>query len=232
MDLVDEEDRIRVVDQLLQHRLQPLLEIAAVLGSREQRAHVEHVYLAARQNLRNLALDDTAREPFGDGCLAHARLAHKEGIVLAPPAQRLDDAFDLALAADQRIDLAHQRLGVEVERIRLERAAGLLLLARGLLFGFAAALRLLGGRCLGDAVRDVVHHIETRHALLVQEIHGMRVLLAEDRDQHVGAGYFLLARGLDVQDRPLDDALETERGLGIDFLGARDRGGVRGDEVS
>ena len=60
----------------------------------------------------------------------------------------------------------------------------------------------------------------------------MRVLLAEDRDQHVGAGYFLLARGLDVQDRPLDDALETERGLGIDFLGARDRGGVRGDEVS
>jgi len=35
-----------------------------------------------------------------------------------------------------------------------------------------------------------------------------------------------------VQDRALDDALETERRLGIDFLGTRDRGGVRGDEVS
>ncbi len=35
-----------------------------------------------------------------------------------------------------------------------------------------------------------------------------------------------------MQDRALDDALETERGLGIDFLGARDRGSVRGDEVS
>src|SRR5712691_2693549 len=99
MDFIDEQDRIRVVHQLLQHRLQTLFEIAAVFGSREQRTHVEHVYLAARQDLRNLALDDTAREPFGDGCLAHARLPHEEGIVLAPAAQRLDDAFDLALAA-------------------------------------------------------------------------------------------------------------------------------------
>src|ERR1700716_4156549 len=47
---------------------------------------------------------------------------------------------------------------------------GLLLVARGFLFGFAAALRLLGGRSLGDAVRDVVHHVQTGDALLVQEI--------------------------------------------------------------
>src|SRR5882762_8056534 len=232
VDLIDEQDRIRVVHQLLQHRLQALFEIAAILRTREQRTHVEHVYLAAREDLGNLAFDDASREAFGDGRLAHARLAYEKGIVLAPPAQRLDDALDLALATDQRIDLAYQRLCVEVERIRLERAAGLLLLARSLLLGFAAALRLLGGRCLGDAGGDVVHHVETRDALLVQEIHGVGVFLAEDRDQHVGARDFLLARGLDVQDRPLDDALETQRRLGIDFLGARDRGGVRGDEVS
>jgi len=58
-----------------------------------------------------------------NGRLAHARLAHEQRIVLAPAAQRLDDALDLALAADQRIDLADQRLRVEVERVRLERAA-------------------------------------------------------------------------------------------------------------
>ena len=34
VDLVDEEDRVRVVDELLQHRLQPLLEIAAIFGAR------------------------------------------------------------------------------------------------------------------------------------------------------------------------------------------------------
>ncbi len=210
MNLVDEQDRIRVVYELLQHRLQTLFEIAAILGSREQRAHVEHVHLAAREDFGYLAFDDAPCETLGDGRLADARFAHEEGIVLAPPAQRLDDAFDLALAADQRVDFAHQRLGVEIERIRLESAAGLLLLARGFLFGFTAALRLLGGRCLGDAVRDIIHHVQTGDALLVQEIHGMGVFLAEDGDQHVGAGYFLLARGLDVQDRALDDALEAE----------------------
>src|SRR5207244_3237718 len=48
--------------------------------------------------------------------------------------------------------------------------------------------------------------------------HGMGVLLAEDRAGHVAAGPFLLARGLDVKVTALDDGLETERGLGIDFF--------------
>src|SRR5690606_39528514 len=64
------------------------------------------------------------------------------------------------------------------------------------------------------------------YSLLMQEVHGMRILFPEDRDQHVGAGDFLLARGLDVQDRALNDALEAERGLGVDFLAAGDRGRV------
>ncbi len=231
VDLVDEKDRIRVVHQLLQHRLQALLEIAAVLGPREQRAHVEHVNLAARENFGHLTLDDAAREPLGDRGLAHARLAHEERVVLAPPAQRLDDALDLALAADQRIDLADQRLGVEVERIGFEGAAGLLLVARGFLLGLAAAFGFLRCRRLGDAVRDVVHDVEARHALLVEEIYGVRVLLAENGDEHVRAGDFLLARGLHVQDRALDDALEAQRGLRVDFRGSRDRWRMRGDEV-
>ena len=45
VDLVDEQDRLRVLGELLQHGLQPLLEVAAVLGAREQRAHVERVDL-------------------------------------------------------------------------------------------------------------------------------------------------------------------------------------------
>jgi len=46
----------------------------------------------------------------------------------------------------------------------------------------------------------------------VQEIDRVRVLLAVDRHQHVGAGDFLLPRGLDVQDGALDDALEPSVG--------------------
>jgi hypothetical protein len=107
-----------------------------------------------------------------------------------------------SLAADQRIDLA-----VEASWFRFwvnSRARRPCCRLRRL--GFAARLlALLLGACgafaLGDAVRDVVDDVEARHALLVQEIDGVRILLAEDRDQHVGAGDFLLAGGLHVQDR-------------------------------
>ena len=44
-----------------------------------------------------------------------------------------------------------------------------------------------------DAVGDVIDHVQARDAALVQEIDGLRLLFAEDGDQHVGAGDFLLA---------------------------------------
>ena len=52
MDLVDEQDRVRVVLQLLQHGFQPLLEIAAVLGAGQQCAHVERIHARLLKYLR------------------------------------------------------------------------------------------------------------------------------------------------------------------------------------
>jgi hypothetical protein len=66
----------------------------------------------------------------------------------APPAQGLYDPLDLALAPDQGIDLADQRLRIEIERVGLRRPARLLLLARGFRLGLASALGFLGGRRL------------------------------------------------------------------------------------
>ena len=43
VDLVDEQDGVGLVLELLEHALQALLEVAAVLGAGEQRAHVERV---------------------------------------------------------------------------------------------------------------------------------------------------------------------------------------------
>ncbi len=83
----------------------------------------------SRQHLGHVALDDAPRQAFGDGGLAHPGLAHQQRIVLAAAAQHLDHALELVLAADQRIDLADQCLGVQVEGVVLERAmAGLLVL--------------------------------------------------------------------------------------------------------
>ena len=62
--------------------------------------------VAPCQHLRHFAVDDAARQPFGDRGLADAGLADEQRIVLLPAAQHLDGAVDLGVAADQRIDLA------------------------------------------------------------------------------------------------------------------------------
>jgi hypothetical protein len=227
VDLVDEQDRVRVVDQLLQYRFQALLEIATVLGAGKQGAHVERVDGGFLKQVGHAALDDAAREPFGDRGFADAGLAHQQRVVLAPAAQRLDHALQLLVAADERVDLAGQRERVQVLRVVVERAVRRLGLV--LLLGFLLGLAALRRGALGDAVRDVVDHVQARDALLLQEIDRVRVLLAEDRHQHVGAGDFLLARRLHVQDRALDDALEAERGLRVDLAIGGDARRLLGD---
>ena len=228
VDLVDEQDRLRIVAELLQHRLEALLEVAAVLRAGEQRAHVERIHLVFGEQLGHGAFVDASRESLGDRGLADAGLADQQRIVLAPAAEHLHHALELVRAADQRIDLALARELVEVDRVRIERAlrfVGLAILAAT--FGLVVLLL----RRLGDAVGDVVDDVEARHAALVEEIDGVRFLLAEHGHQHVGARDFLLARRLHVQDGALDDALEALRGLRI---GIRVRGEARrvlGDEV-
>lgn len=145
----------------------------------------------------------------------------------------LHDALDLGLAPDQRIDAAVLRHLVQVLRELRERR--FLLRVRVVAFrARIARLRGLAAVGLRDAVRDEVHDVQTRDALLLQVVDGMRILLAEDRDQHVRAGHFLLAvrRRLDVHDRALNHALKAERRLGIDVVGTGDGRRVVVDEIA
>ena len=132
VDLVDEQDRARLLLDLGEHALQALLEIAAVLGAGDERAQVERVHGAVRQHVGHLALDDHAREAFDQRGLADARLAHVQRVVLAAAAQDLDRALDFERAADQRIDAAFLRELVQVGGELLERRGAL---------GVALALR-------------------------------------------------------------------------------------------
>ena len=109
--------------QLRDHALQALLEITAILGAGDQRAHVERIDGAVGEHLGHLALDDEARQAFGDGGLADAGFADVQRIVLAPPAQDLDGALDLELAADQRIDAPFLGHAIQIRRVLLQRAA-------------------------------------------------------------------------------------------------------------
>ena len=89
-----------------QHGLQALLELAAILGAGDQRAHVERQQLLVLEALGHVALDDALRQAFGDGGLADAGLADQDGIVLGAAGEHLDGAADLLVAADDGIDLA------------------------------------------------------------------------------------------------------------------------------
>ena len=225
VNLVDEQDRARKLLQLLDDLLQPLLEIAAITGSGQQRAHVERKDGRFGQDAGHVAFDDALGQAFGDRGFAHARIADIERIVLRAPAQHLDRAVDLAFAADQRIDLAGLRLVVEIDAIGGQCILLLLLLLAALL-GLAAGMALLflgaarrahlgGAGALGDAVRDIVDGVVARHLLFLQEIGGVALALGENRHENVGARHFLAARGLHVDDGALDDALEPGGRLGI-----------------
>ena len=172
--LVDEEDQLALgVLDLVEHGLQPLLELAAVLRACEQRADVERPDALALQPFRHVAGDDALREPLDDRGLAGAGLADQHGVVLRAAREHLDHAADLLVAADHRVELALLRgLGqVAAElRERLVRALGIL---RG--DALAAAHRLdlrLELLARNDVEREqqmLGRHVVVLHALRLVE---------------------------------------------------------------
>ena len=108
----------------LEHGLQPFLELAAELGARDQRAHVERDQAAVLEALGHVAGDDTLGESLDDRGLAHARLADQHRVVLGAPRQHLDYTADLLVAADDRVELARRGHLGEVASVALERLVG------------------------------------------------------------------------------------------------------------
>jgi len=84
---------------------------------------------------------------------------------------------------------------------------------------------------LGNAVRDEIDGIDARDVLLLQQVDGLALLLAEERHQHVGAGDLVAARGLHVEDGALQHALEAECRLRLALVSPRGSRGRRLDEL-
>ena len=113
MQFVNEQDRVAVFD-LGDDFFQPLLELAAIFGARDERPDVQLQDALANQRLRHFAGDDTLGQAFNDGRLANTRFADQGGIVLAAPRQDLDHALDFFLAPDHRIEFAGGGSGSQV----------------------------------------------------------------------------------------------------------------------
>src|SRR5581483_9448846 len=105
--LVDEQDdaALRLL-HLLEHGLEALLELATVLGAGDQGAHVEGDDLLPLEALGDVTAVDAQGEALNDRGLADAGLTNQYGIILGTAAEHLDDAADLLVAADDRVELA------------------------------------------------------------------------------------------------------------------------------
>ena len=120
----------------VEDRLEPIFELAAVLRPGDERAHVERDDLLVLEPFGHVFLDDAPGESFDDGRLADAGLADEHRIVLRAAREHLDDAANLFVAPDDRIELAAARELRQVATVLLER----------LVFGF--------GILIGDALRS------------------------------------------------------------------------------
>ena len=131
VDLVDEQHDVPARADLLQHLLQALLEVTAVPRAGHEASEVERVHLLVRERDGDLPRDDLLCEALDDRGLADAGLADQDGVVLRPSRQHLHHALDLALAADERVELlvAGELGEVATELVEHGRARRGLLLA-------------------------------------------------------------------------------------------------------
>src|SRR3546814_12948551 len=104
--LVDEQDDLALVlGQVVEHRLEPLPELAAKLGAGDQRAHVQRQHALAAQAFGYPVVDDALRQSSDDRGLAHARFADQHRVVFVPALQHLAGLADLLFTADYRVAL-------------------------------------------------------------------------------------------------------------------------------
>jgi len=183
-----------------QDGLEPLLELAPVLGPRHQGAHIEAEDRLVAQSLGDVTAGDPLGQALHDGGLAHAGIADQDRVVLGLPGQDLHDAPDLGVAADDRVQLAAGRLRDQIPAVLGEGLVGHLRHGRGDPL-IAADFR----ECLQEAV--------TGHALLLQQTAGRsRRPLREqrqgevlDRDVVVLEPARLLVGGVEQAGQPLGD---------------------------
>ena len=211
MQLVDEDDDVRVVGQLFHDRLEAFLELTAVLRAGHNQRDVQGENALVRQEMRHVAVDDLLGQPFDDRRLADARLADEHGVVLRAPAEHLLHAFQLVLAADQRIELVlHGRLGEVAAELGEQRRL----------------LHPRQRRLLVEELHDVLADGVQAHPLFHEDRSRHGALLAQDAEQQMLGADVVVQQPIRFLRRKLQNPLgfgaERDLDRGRDLL-AEDR---------
>ena len=122
VEFVDEEDHVaRGALEFVEDALDAALELAAVLRAGDQRSEVEREDPLVAQHGGDVPADDPLGESLDDRGLADPGLADENGIVLAAPREDRDDAFDLDVAPDDRVERVGLSQGGQVAGVLRER---------------------------------------------------------------------------------------------------------------
>ena len=196
VELVDEDHDVVALRELPHDRLQPLLELAAVLRAGHDERDVEGEDPLLREVDGHVALDDLVGEALHERRLAHPRLADQHGVVPGAAAQHLDDALQLVLASHQGIEGPAGR--------GLRQVAGELGEERGL-------LGLADVRLLVQELDDVFAHGGEAHPLLGEDARGHALVLAHQAQEDVLGADVVVEHPLRLFGREAQDALALGR---------------------
>jgi len=204
VELVDEEDDVLGAAHFVHDSFDALFELAAVLGAGDHHRQIEHDDTAIVEDLGDGVADDHLGEAFDDGGLADAGFAEQNGVVLLAAAEDLDDAFDLVLAADDRIELAFAGELGEIAAEAVE-CGGF-----GFTFGVAALFFTL--RCgffVFHTCSKKIEYLFPNFFEFQAEIHehlsGDTVVLAQEPEQKVFRADVVMVEAARLFDGVLDD---------------------------
>jgi hypothetical protein len=99
----------RLLLERAEHGLEARLELAAELGARDQRAHVEREDLGIEESARDRLAVDVQGEALDERRLPDAGVADEHRVVLPAAAEDVHRALELALAPDERDRILPQR---------------------------------------------------------------------------------------------------------------------------
>jgi hypothetical protein len=107
--LINEQDHLRRCFRLFHDRLQPLLKLAAILRTGDERGHGNFHDPRIAQKLRAFPRCDPLGQPLDDARLADTRVTDEHRIRLALLRENPRHAQDLVLPSDDRLQLTAPR---------------------------------------------------------------------------------------------------------------------------
>ena len=175
-----EQDLAFALGDFLQHGLQTFLKFTPVLGAGDQAAHIQAENGAVFQAVRHVAPDNSLGQPLGNGGFTNAGLADQHRVVLGFPGQNPNDAADLVIPANDRVQLLVPGGGGQVGAVFGQRVIGVL---RGLAGNAAVAPHALQNRQEG---------VEGNGVAVPQLLHGAGGLFQQAHEQMLHAHVLVL----------------------------------------